>query len=243
MFSFFNKKIQPDLSFLGADMHSHLLPAIDDGLKNVEQSVTFIKELNALGYNKFICTPHILSGVHNNTPDTILPALEKVRNALAAENVQVVVEAAAEYMIDDFFEEMIRSNRPLLTLGGDKILIEMSYAAPSPNLYEVIFALQLKNLKPIFAHPERYEYYHSNFEQYYDIKNRDIFFQVNLLSLSGYYGKQVKKIGERLIREGMVEFIGTDMHHAEHLRATKEFTSSKEFYDILKDVPLLNKTL
>jgi len=242
-FSFFNKKVTPDLSFLGADMHSHLLPGLDDGLQKIDQTVAFVKELHALGYQKLICTPHILTGVHDNSPETILPALARVREALAAYKIPVAVEAGAEYMIDDSFEELLKSNKPLLTFGKNNLLIEMSYVAASPNLFDAIFQLELRGIKPIFAHPERYSYYHQSFEQYEEIKNREIYFQVNLLSLSGYYGKEVKKTGEKLLERGMVEFIGTDMHHANHLQATKDFVSSKGFYDIVKHVPLLNSSL
>ncbi len=243
LLSLFKKKIQPDLSFIAVDMHSHLLPGIDDGLQDIEKTISFMQDLHAVGYKKFICTPHILNGVHNNSPETILPVLDNVRALLKERNIPILVEAAAEYMVDDSFEELVKSDRPLLTFGRNNILIEMSYMAPSPNLYQVIFDLKMKGLNPILAHPERYNYYHMDFEKYIEIKGRDIFFQVNLLSLSGYYGKQVKKTAEKLIEKGMVEFIGTDMHHDNHLMAFKQLTSSKYLYDLLKNKPLLNTTL
>ena len=243
LFSFLQKKITPDLSFLGVDMHSHLLPGIDDGLQTPEQTVEFIKALQALGYTKFICTPHILPGVHNNNPETILLALENARKALADNGVNIAIEAAAEYMIDDELEQYLKTDKPLLTFGKNYMLIEMSYVAPSPNMYQVIFALRMKNIKPIFAHPERYSYYHHNFQQYIDIRERDVFFQVNLLSLAGYYGRNTKRIAQKLIKEGMVEFIGTDMHHHGHLKATQDYVSSNEFYKLTKDVAWLNNTL
>ncbi|MFY8005409.1 MAG: CpsB/CapC family capsule biosynthesis tyrosine phosphatase, partial [Chitinophagaceae bacterium] len=130
----FDKKRKADVSFLKVDMHNHLLPGIDDGLKNVDDTLRFIDELRNLGYQKLICTPHILSGVHDNSPDTILPALEKVRDALAEKNIEFPIEAAAEYMVDNNFEELLMKKAPLLTLGNNHILIEMSYVAPSPNL-------------------------------------------------------------------------------------------------------------
>ncbi|MFP5042410.1 tyrosine-protein phosphatase [Parasediminibacterium sp. JCM 36343] len=242
-FSFFNKTIKPDLSFLTVDMHSHLLPGIDDGLKTVEDSVIFIKELYALGYRKLICTPHILAGIHDNTPETILPALALVRQALAAEDIQMTVDAAAEYMIDREFGELIKEDKQLLTFGKNYILVEMSYVAASPNLHEVLFALQMKGYNPIMAHPERYNFYHDDFEKYEQLKDRNVLFQVNILSLLGYYGKPVKKTAEKLIEKGMVNFIGTDMHHQTHLNATKQFVSSKEFYKLAEKIQLLNASL
>ena len=244
LFSFGKPKpVTADLSFLGVDMHSHLLPGIDDGLQTLEESVDYIQQLQVLGYRKCICTPHILTGVHNNSPETILPKLALLQAALKAAGVSVVVEAAAEYMIDDTFEDYLKSGKQLLTFGNDYILVEMSYMAEANNLYTVLYDLSIKGMQPILAHPERYNYFHKQFQNYYDIKDRNIFFQVNLLSLAGYYGSQVKQTAERLIKEKMVEFIGTDMHHANHLKATKDYVTSAGFYQLTKGVEWLNKTL
>jgi len=219
-FSFFKKKpvtVTPNLSFIGVDMHSHLLPGIDDGLQTVEQTVDFVRELHQLGYKKLICTPHILYGVHNNSAATILPALALAKEAVAAAGIPVVIEAAAEYMLDENIENILKSGEQLMTLKDKYMLIEMSYLAPSQNANEVIFELQLKGITPILAHPERYNFYHKEFDKYENFKDRGVLLQVNLLSLSGYYGKEIKQIAERLIKEKFVDFIGTDMHHATHL--------------------------
>jgi len=244
MFSLFtNSKIIPDLSFIGVDMHSHLLPGIDDGLQKTEDTVSFMKELYQLGYKKFICTPHVMGGVHANSPGTILPVLSMVKDALKQNGIPVDIEAAAEYMIDHEFEQSIVKKDPLLIFAKKYILVEMSYVAASPFLNQVIFNLQLEGLQPVLAHPERYNYYHSKFSNYEKIKDRGCLFQVNILSLSGYYGKQVKAIAEKLLKAKMVEFVGTDMHHQNHLDAVKKFTSTKQCYHLLKDVALLNATL
>ena len=243
-FSFFKKApVKPDLSFLGVDMHSHLLPGIDDGLKTVEQTVEYVRELHELGYKKLICTPHILAGVHNNNPETILGALDLARKAVSDAGIPMIIEAAAEYMIDDSFENLLKSNEKLLTFGKNYILVEMSYLAMPFNIFEVLFELQVKGYQPILAHPERYSFYHNEFERYEEMRDRQILFQVNILSLSGYYGKEVKKIAEKLIEKEMIEFIGLDMHHENHLRTTKEYTSTKAFYDLVKNIPLMNKSL
>src|SRR5690349_24969479 len=105
MLSFFrSSKAEPDLSFIGADMHSHLLPALDDGLKTMEETISFIQSLHSIGYQKFICTPHIISDIHPNNPGTILPRLDEVRAALKKQDIPVQIDAAAEYMVDIDFE-------------------------------------------------------------------------------------------------------------------------------------------
>ncbi len=244
MFSFFqSKKTDPDLSFIGVDMHSHLLPALDDGLKTMEDTVSFISRLHDLGYGKLICTPHIIADLHPNSPDTILPRLEEVRAALKEAGIPVQIDAAAEYMVDTDFENSIKNGSPLLTIKDKYILIEMSYVAPSPNMEQVIFQLNMKGLKPIVAHPERYLYYHNEFEKYQRFLDLGCILQVNLLSLSGYYGRNVKQVAEKLIKQKMIQLAGTDMHHTNHLNALLELAVRKDFYKLLAEADLLNKTL
>jgi tyrosine-protein phosphatase YwqE len=242
-FLFKSKKVQPDLSFIGVDMHSHLLPGIDDGLKDLEDTVSFIRELHSLGYHKFICTPHVMSDLYPNTPETILAKLGLVQEALKARDIPVQVEAAAEYMVDTEMEDGIKEGRHLLTFGKNFVLIEMSYLAASPNIEQVIFELRIKNLQPVLAHPERYNFYHSKFDSYHRFIDLGCLMQINLLSLSGYYGKPVKVIAEKLIKNNMVDLLGTDMHHINHLNALKHLASQKEFYKILQDVEIKNKQL
>jgi tyrosine-protein phosphatase YwqE len=249
MFNLFKKKsgkpVEPDLSFIGVDMHSHLLPGIDDGLQEVEQSVAFIKDLKALGYQKLICTPHILSDLYPNTPKTILPKLDLVREALKKAGVDMKIEAAAEYMIDHDFAELIGRTKKedLLTIKGQYILVEMSYLSPSPNVEQVIFDLRMMGLQPILAHPERYNYYHHKFDQYERFKELGCKLQVNLLSLSGGYGPHVKKTAERLFKSELVDFLGTDMHHDRHLAMLKNLATKPEFYELVRSAVLHNKSL
>ncbi len=153
------------------------------------------------------------------------------------------VDAAAEYMVDMDFENSIKNGDQLLTLGAKHILIEMSYIAPSPNIEQVIFELNMKGLKPIVAHPERYMYFHNDFEKYQRLIDLGAVLQVNLLSLLGYYGKGVKMIAEKLIRQKMIQFAGSDMHHTNHLNALQELATKKDFYKLMAEIDLLNKTL
>jgi tyrosine-protein phosphatase YwqE len=247
MFDFLFKsgKVEPDLSFIAVDIHSHLLPGLDDGLKEIEKSVEFIRDLKTLGYQKLICTPHILSDLYPNSRETIMPKLDLVREALADAGVDVKMDAAAEYMIDHDFLNMVSTSRKeeLLTIEGNYILVEMSYLAASPVFEQAIFSLRMLGLSPILAHPERYSYLHSDFDQYYRFKELGCKLQVNLLSLSGGYGPYVKRVAERLFREQMVDFLGTDIHHERHLDMLKELATKKDFYALIKEAELKNHEL
>lgn len=245
MFGLFKKKTDENLnlSILEVDMHNHLLPGIDDGLETIEQTIEFAKEMMSLGYKKIICTPHILPGVHNNNPITILNKLKEVKQAFKENNIEIKIEAAAEYMVGNELQESIEKNEKLLTFGDNYILVEMSYAYPSSNINKVLFDLKIKGYKPILAHPERYNYYLNNYEVFEDFIGRGCLLQLNLLSLTGYYGKPVKKAAEYLLKNEMYSFIGTDLHHRNHLNMTKIIATSTKFHEQIKNLSLKNKTL
>lgn len=244
MFSIFgSKKTTPDLSFLGADMHSHLLPGLDDGLQSIEDTVNFIKQLQQLGYKKLICTPHILAEIYPNNPETILPKLQLVRNALQENNIDIKVEAAAEYMVDIDFENYVMANKPLLTFGKNLILIEMSYVAASNNIENMIFQLRLKGLQPVLAHPERYTYYGGNIETFQRFTDLGCYLQINILSLLGYYGEGAKNTAQNLLKKNMVTLVGTDMHHTNHLNGLLSLSSKKSFYKLFEGIEIKNKEL
>ena len=226
-------------------MHSHLLPGIDDGLQDINDTIAFIEQLQALGYKKLICTPHILTDLYPNSRETILPVLDTVRAALQQARIDMPIEAAAEYMIDHSFAELIASTKKaeLLIINGQFILVEMSYLAASPNFEQVIFDLRMLGLTPILAHPERYSYYHHDFDMYERFADLGCKLQVNLLSLSGAYGPSVKKTAERLFKKQMVDFLGTDMHHSKHLDLLQKLAAKKDFYQIVESATLMNKQL
>jgi protein-tyrosine phosphatase len=245
LFSFLKStpaKIAADLSFIGVDMHSHILPGLDDGSKTLEDSVKYVKELHQLGYRKLICTPHIISDIYPNTPATIQPAYDLLVAQLAAEQIPVEIQFGAEYMVNSDFEAMLK-NEKLLMLSGNYILIEMSYMAPSPNMKEVVFELIMKGLKPILAHPERYSYYHNRFSSLEYFLDAGCLLQVNLLSLLGNYGKEVKEMAEYLIENKLIAFAGTDLHHDRHLAAMQDLATNASIIKQLKSINLLNNTL
>ena len=201
------------VGYLKTDMHSHLLPGIDDGVKSFEESIAVITNMQALGYNKFITTPHIMSDFYRNTPEIIRSLCDELRHELAKNNIDVEIECAAEYFMDDMFEEQLAA-KSLMTFGDNYVLVETSYLNPINNFKEVLFNMQMAGYQPVLAHPERYIFMYSDFEQYYrDIFDRDVLFALNLASFVGYYSKESKKIVEKLVKEKMVHLIGSDIHN------------------------------
>ncbi len=205
-----------DVSPLVTDMHSHLIPGIDDGVPDLDTAIALIKELAGLGYRKIVTTPHIMVDLYKNTPEIIRKGEKQVKEAIEAEKIEMEFEASAEYQLDEGFVSHFR-NGELMTFGGKYLLLELSYFNAPPNLYEMLFDLQVAGYKVILAHPERYAYWHRDFSKLEDLKNRNVYFQLNMISLSGYYSLPIKKISERLIDGGMVDFIGSDLHSHQYL--------------------------
>lgn len=220
MFSVFKKRETSfDESYFpfGTDIHSHILPGIDDGSPDIETSLMLIKGLMKLGITQSIATPHIIGDLYRNDAVTISAALEKLRNALSENNIDFKVSAAAEYMLDDYFLSILASGKKLLTITDNYLLTEFSYAARPGNIEQIIFNIITEGYRPILAHPERYGYFHNDFTQYDRLKDIGFSLQINLLSLTGYYGKGVQKAADYLLKNNLVSFAGTDLHHARHL--------------------------
>jgi protein-tyrosine phosphatase len=233
---FFNKKNIPLTDFFKndfVDIHSHLLPGIDDGAKDLNASIDLIEKMSSYGIKSFITTPHILGDVYPNTPEIIKSKLQTVKNELLKRNItDIAIDAAAEYMMDEQFSEMIEKDEKLLTLKDNNVLVEMSYFNAPINLYEVLFQLQLKGYKPVLAHPERYNYYHTDFKSYHKLKQAGCLFQLNLLSLTDHYGKGVQKTAEKILKENLYDFVGTDTHHQRHLEMLLKIGTKSNFKKI-----------
>ncbi|MEB2773802.1 CpsB/CapC family capsule biosynthesis tyrosine phosphatase [Algoriphagus sp. D3-2-R+10] len=231
-----------DLSWLEVDMHSHLIPGIDDGSKTMEESLHLIKRLSGYGLRKIITTPHIMSEYYRNTPEIISMALEDLQRAVKNEGISIEIEAAAEYYIDEIFLEKIQNGDEILTFGDNYILVETGFINKPQMLLEIIFQLEMAGYKPILAHPERYQYLITDKGLLQDLADRKILFQVNLLSLTGFYSKQVKDFGEMLVETGQVRFFGTDCHNPRYLDMMETLPKSK-LYSKIKQLDLLNSSL
>ena len=221
---FFNSK-KPVLAELipnnYVDIHSHLLPGIDDGSPNIETSIQLITALQKIGFSEFITTPHIMELIWPNTATQIVHHLAETNNYLAQSGCTAQLAASAEYMMDGHFYSTINQKK-ILPLKDNYVLVEMSYINPPLHLYETLFELQVHGYQPVLAHPERYAFYHSKLEEYTKLKNAGCLFQMNLLSSVGYYGAAVSKAADYLIQNTMIDFVGSDVHHHKHVAAFHE---------------------
>lgn len=237
-----NKGYQ-DFSVLGVDLHSHLIPGIDDGSTSLEESIVMLQKLADLGFKKVITTPHVNSDYFRNDNSTINAGLNILKRAAAKNNIPLTIEVAAEYYIDFEFAQNIKNKFPFLTFGKNYILVEVSFFNPPDKLPEILFELQLEQYKPVLAHPERYAYWFNNFGFYEELHSRGILFQVNLNSISGYYGPDIQKMSYMFIDKNLCSFVGTDCHRIQHLEIVETVLGNKHFKKLIDSGTLLNHTL
>lgn len=227
---------------LEVDLHSHLLPGLDDGAQTMVDSLELLQQFEGLGYKKVITTPHIMSDFYRNTPEGIRQKLEALRQAAREHQIRIEIEAAAEYYLDEVFFEQLDRPGELLTFGDNYILFETGFINQPAILLEALFKMQSQGLKPVLAHPERYAYLQGNYPLATDLAERGAILQINLNSLTGYYSPMAKKTAERLIDDGLVRFVGSDMHNSKHMDALHDAINTK-YFDKLLAQDLLNNSL
>ncbi|MCC2548255.1 capsular biosynthesis protein [Hymenobacter sp. BT175] len=234
------------LSSLGADMHSHLLPGLDDGAETVEHSIELLRELRDLGFRKLVMTPHVMGDFYKNTPEGIREALARMQTAAEEAGItDMVLECAAEYYLDEWFAGKLEAAEPLLSFGGDQryVLFETSYMNEPFNFADTVFQLKAKGYRPVLAHPERYTYLYGRFDELKKIRQSGVLLQVNLNSLSGYYSPAARHVAEKLIDAGMVDMVGTDTHHRRHTHTLRTKVLPAGYLKKLLALPLLNSSL
>lgn len=242
--SLFAKKQQLppfDLSLIKADMHSHLIPGIDDGSRSMDETIAMLAKFESLGYSKIITTPHIMNEVYPNTPEIILEGLEHVRLTAEGLGISMQIEAAAEYYFDDSLVEKVKEGT-VLSFGDRYVLVEFSFHTAPVYESSLFFEMQIANYKPVLAHFERYSYYHGSVEKAIEFREKGVNIQVNLNSLTGHYGPEVRKQAQRLIDNQLVDFVGSDCHRIQHQLLLEEHLSDPYFHK-LGSLNLKNQSL
>lgn len=233
--SIFNKKqyLRDVIPINYVDIHSHVLPGIDDGAKTIEDSKFLLENMIEFGFSKIITSPHTIENIWNNTPETISKALVHTKENLVDLTEKVNLKAASEYILDDYFVSLFEQGT-LLTVKDNFVLVEMSYINPPIQLFDYLFKMQVAGYIPILAHPERYMYYHTNFDPFNRLKKAGCYFQMNLLSATGYYGKEVAKTADALLKKNMIDFVGSDFHHKFHVESFSKPILIKEIDQLKK---------
>ncbi|MEA3418052.1 MAG: CpsB/CapC family capsule biosynthesis tyrosine phosphatase [Campylobacterota bacterium] len=243
MFSFWKKEKKSDAPVLKTDLHSHLIPGIDDGSQSTEESLAMLRAMADLGYEKMTTTPHVMADAYRNSTETILSGLASLREAVASEGINIKLDAAAEYYMDEEFVRRLDTD-DILTIGEEGyLLFETSYVSKPMNFEEVVFEIGAKGYKPLFAHPERYRYITDPKEMFGRMKELGVFFQLDINSLGGHYGKQAKKHAELLIEWGMIDFLGSDIHRKKQVAYLAEVFKGKSYQELWEKNEIKNALL
>ena len=229
-------------SQLQVDFHSHLIPGIDDGSPDIDTSIQLIKGFINLGYKKLITTPHVYKDYYPNTTEKIKEGLEILKKAVKEEDLDIEIEAAAEYFIDSYFEKLL-ADKDLLCVYENQVLVEFSFFGPPPNLNEILFEMQIKGYQPILAHPERYNFLKGDMKQYNELKYMGCLFQANLLAFTDHYGKPVKEIALALLKNKLYDYAGTDLHHVKHLAFLNKLNEDHKMVRKLIDYGFKNASI
>lgn len=227
---------------LKTDLHSHLIPGIDDGSGSIEESLELLKEMEILGYQKVITTPHIMFDTYKNTPKSINEGLTFLRESAKSQGLKIQIEAAAEYYLDEGFYDHLQSN-DVMSIKGKYILFETSYISKPLQLEEMIFEIGAAGYTPLMAHPERYRYIRDPMKEYNRFKELGVMFQVNLNSFGGHYGKSAKNLADFLSQEGLIDFLGSDIHHMKQVKTLHDVFKSNAYNALFNNNTIRNEEL
>ena len=246
MFNFFHKKNntpKPIFAALGTDMHCHLIPRVDDGSKCMEESIDCLNTLKAVGYNKVYITPHFQHPRFPNDEEDIKRRYEEVKKAAAEAGVEIELAGiGGEYRIDSGFHNRLENPR-FLQVADKYVLVEFSLHQQMMGCDEMIFDMQMKGYDIILAHPERYPYLNVFGSRMEQLKNQGVYFQINALSLGGFYGEEAKRRAYYMLEQGWVEFMGTDTHNTVYAQALINLTHDRKVEKTLEKYDFLNKTI
>lgn len=237
MFNIFHRKKENNQLFYNTDVHCHILPGVDHGSQNVEQSIEMLRAERDMGITRVILTSHVTAETFENTPDTLRPAFEILKQAVAeTEDIShMKLYLSAEYRMDEFWDKQYTLGNQI-AMPGNYILMENSFHQELLGLDELLFDLKVKGYKPILAHPERYIYYAQRKQRLEQLHNTGTKFQVNLLSLAGYFGQHCRETALWLVKRGMVDMLGSDMHGMEHVKVIQDYINSKEWRKLVPQI-------
>jgi protein-tyrosine phosphatase len=236
LFGVFNKQKKEAADLGGTllvDIHSHLLPGIDDGAPTMDHTIGMLRKFEELGYQKLIMTPHIMSGVYDNSSEIILQKLEDVRKVSRDLGLKLELEASAEYYFDETLFERVRQ-KDLLPFHGNHVLFEFSFRNQPSQVEDIVFALKSAGYQPVLAHFERYLYFHPSIEVARSLRERGCYIQVNLNSFTGHYGPDVKNQAIRLLKAGLIDILGSDCHRIQHLELLENSLNQAVFHQLLE---------
>ena len=236
MFSKFFKRNKEQVKlFYNTDIHCHILPGVDHGSQSVEQSLDMLRAEMEMGINRVILTSHVTAVTFENTREKLMDAFLAFKQAVEDEGLDIELLLSAEYRMDEFFDKQYAADQ-LIPMPGNFILLENSFQQELMNLDELLFDMQVKGYRTILAHPERYSYYSRRRKRYEQLHNAGAKFQINILSFTGYFGEEARESALWFAKNGMIDYLGSDMHNVKHAHIIMEYLNSKEWKRLSQEI-------
>ncbi len=231
---FGSKKEQVKL-FYNTDIHCHILPGVDHGSRSIEQSLDMLRAEQEMGISRVILTSHVTAVTFENTRETLMDAFLKLKDAVTDAGLEMDLYLSAEYRMDEYFDKEYAADH-LIPMPGNHILLENSFQQELMNLNDLLFDMQVKGYKTILAHPERYTYYSRRRKRYEELHNAGARFQINILSFTGYFGEEARESALWFAKNGMIDYLGSDMHNVKHAHIIMDYLNSKEWKKLSRDI-------
>lgn len=228
------------------DIHNHLLFGIDDGSKTIEESVDVLRNMEKCGYTDIILTPHYIDGSkYSNKKDDNLKRLDILKNELKKNNIFINLYLGNEIYIDEDIKKYLKKNYISSLNNTEYLLIELPMSGEFAGYQEIFKDLIMDGYKVILAHPERYLTFQDDYDLIYELKDMGVLFQCNIDSLVGKYGPYAKDTLIKLLNDGHVSFLATDIHHTKHdfdiwktaEKIALKYISSEDFKVLTKTNP------
>ena len=233
--NFFRSKREQEKLFYNTDIHCHILPGVDHGSQSIEQSLEMLEAEMEMGVNHVILTSHVTAVTFENTRESLMDAFLKLQDAVTDAGMDIRLDLSAEYRMDEYFDREYAADH-LIPMPGKHILLENSFQQELMNLNELLFDLQVQGYKTILAHPERYSYYSRRRKRYEELHNAGARFQINILSFTGYFGEEARESALWFAKNGMIDYLGSDMHNLKHAHIIMDYLNSKEWRKLSKDI-------
>ena len=221
--------------FYNTDVHCHILPGVDHGSQSMEQSLEMLRAEAEMGINRVILTSHVTAITFENTRETLTDAFMKLKDAVTDEGMDMELFLSAEYRMDEYFDKEYAADH-LIPMPGNHILLENSFQQELMNLDDLLFDMQVKGYRTILAHPERYTYYSRRRKRYEQLHNAGARFQVNILSFTGYFGEEARDSALWFAHNGMIDYLGSDMHNVKHAHIIMDYINSKEWKKLSHEI-------
>ncbi len=194
------------------DIHSHILPNIDDGARNIDETMELLKEAQSVGFEAIVSTAHYMEGYYETAVDERTILTEAIFQKFIQYNIEMDLYLGSEIYLTDNIVKILEERKASTINDTSYILFELPLNIEPENLYDIIYEITQCKLVPILAHPERYSFVWHDTEFLSDIIELGVLMQVNYASIIGYYGEKPQVIAQKMFENNMVHLLGSDVH-------------------------------